>query len=474
MPLPNVPTIELGDPRHGVAKPQHARPPQQAKSVGSFTFFLYLVYTSSYFLHLTARLKILGILHLDLITASLISISLFTQQASLKGRLQERSAKLLIILLGYIFLTLPFVEWPGSVIRGNFEIFLKGFVFFPFTVLIIDSEKRFKTFIFLFVVCQVFRVLEPLYLHLTTGYWGSATYMGGNEYADRLSGAPSDVVNPNGLAFVLVSAIPFLHYFLATRGTVYKLIYAGLLVALLYALVLTLSRGGLIALIVVLIGFFVQSRHRMLFILLAVAGSIFLVAHLTLTQQMRYMSLTNSNDPFHKTAMGRINGLKQNLSTALQRPIFGHGLGTSKEATFHETGDAQISHIMYLEAFIELGIGGLLIFLLFFKSIHDELQKVALMLRKSMADTGPGRFSAPFELHLCFALRVLFWMYIVFSLNYFGVSDYYWYLLGGMAVILSRQTRAKVNSAEPSVDMPQTSSTRSGTQPTYSQIGNRP
>lgn len=473
MPLTSAPGTDSANPGQDATQPIHARLPQQAKGVGSFSYILYLLYTFSYFIHLTARLKFLGAIHFDQITAALIILTLLMQQNALKGRLANRPSRVILVLLAYIAITLPFVEWPGSVLRGNFEVFLKSFVFFPFTVLIIDTDKRLKTFVFLFVACQVFRVLEPLYLHITTGYWGSATYMGNSEFAARLSGAPSDIVNPNGLAFVIVSAIPFLHYLLAERGMLYKSIYASILAALLYALTLTLSRGGLIALFIVFAAFLLQSRHKLVFAALAVVAAIGIWAHMSPTQHQRYLSLTDTNDPFHATVSGRVRGLTRDLHMALQRPIVGHGLGTSKEATYHSVGQAQITHNMYLEAFVELGIGGLAIFLLFFRSIFIELRTTAHILKSSLGTPANGRSARSYELKLNLALHALFWMYLVFSLNYFGVSDYYWYLLGGMAVVLSRLTHAKAHAPQPSIRINRLGTTKADPQTIYSQMRNR-
>src|SRR5690606_42071421 len=56
-----------------------------------------------------------------------------------------------------------------------------------FTALTIDTEKRLKWFIAVFVFCQIFRVLEPLYLNITQGYWGSATHLQGDRKSTRLN-----------------------------------------------------------------------------------------------------------------------------------------------------------------------------------------------------------------------------------------------------------------------------------------------
>ena len=50
---------------------------------------------------------------------------------------------------------------------------------------------------------------------MTNAYWGDAAHIGGGEFLNRLSGAPSDVINPNGLAFVIIIALPFMYLLIA-------------------------------------------------------------------------------------------------------------------------------------------------------------------------------------------------------------------------------------------------------------------
>ena len=127
--------------------------------------------------------------------------------------------KWLRILLVYAVVTIPLVEWPGSAIRNGIPELIKAVVFYYFTVAFVRTEADLQKLVFVFVACQLLRVLEPLYLNLTEDYWGSFASMDNWEYLDRLSGAPNDVVNPNGLAFIICTVLPFL-YFLAGRFAV--------------------------------------------------------------------------------------------------------------------------------------------------------------------------------------------------------------------------------------------------------------
>ena len=71
----------------------------------------------------------------------------------------------------------------------------------------------------MYTATQVWRVLEPLYMHLRSGYWGDFTSLGNWEYMDRLSGSPYDIINPNGLGFVIIMTLPLLHFLISPDTT---------------------------------------------------------------------------------------------------------------------------------------------------------------------------------------------------------------------------------------------------------------
>src|SRR5258705_8157492 len=63
------------------------------------------------------------------------------------------------------------------------------------------------------------------------------------------------------------------------------------------------------------------------------------------------------------TVEGRINGVIAVLEVGMPKPIFGHGLGNSREANANFRGEDMLSHDLYTEIAEELGVVGLGIFL---------------------------------------------------------------------------------------------------------------
>src|SRR5690606_29141626 len=105
---------------------------------------------------------------------------------------------------------------------------------------------------------------------------------------------------------------------------------------------------------------FWRSQRKFLMLCGIVLALMIAYPNLTDDQRQRYLSITSSDSKFSGTTEGRVSGLQKNFSTGMQRPIFGHGLGTSAEANFNTYGEAAPAHNLYLEIFEELGVVGLI------------------------------------------------------------------------------------------------------------------
>jgi putative inorganic carbon (HCO3(-)) transporter len=407
----------------------------QNETVNGFTFWLYIYFIIDFFLHLSQRIPGYGVIRPTLLLALLLTLLLVAQKDKFVGIWEDLVFKRIKLLLIFLVVTLPLVTWPGSVLLENTPAFVKAISFLFFTALIIDTEKRLKIFLFIFVFCQIFRVLEPLYMNITSGYWGDRTYLGGGEFATRLSGAPSDIINPNELGFVIVTIVPYVYYMVwQSRSKILKLLALGVAPLLVYALVLTMSRGAFLALIVVLWMIFKESSHKLFLIIVLCVGLVGIWSTLSDNHKDRYLSLVSSDAKQSGGVEGRFTGMLNEFGVGLERPLIGHGLGTSAEAKSNAGVGWMISHNLYVEVLIETGGIGLIIFFLFLKSIYLKFKGNLKWIHSPLASHDESGFA----LRLNMALTAVFWMYAVYSFNYFGLSVYYWYLFAGLTVAFSR------------------------------------
>jgi hypothetical protein len=404
-------------------------------------FKLYLLFMASWFLRFPDRIPFLGVIRFDLILViTITTLIIFEVRRDEINKIRTDTDRTLIILIIYIILTIPLVQWPGSVVRFGIPNYIKGVVFFFFTVYLVNSEKKLKILIGTFLACQSFRIFEPLYLHITEGYWGSKAMMSNWEFINRLSGAPHDIINPNGLAFVIVSVIPFFYY-LASLSWKNKIIFLLTIPPCIYALVLTESRSGIIVLIAIYAGVVLKSRKKTLLTVIGIVCAVMLFVRLPAETRERYMSIIDPTTKHSDTARGRIEGMKQSFGIALERPLVGHGVGTNGEATWNVRQWTSISHILYGEVAIELGYLGLIIFLFFMKSIVINSMEAMRIIKGRIEENQT-------LLAIGNAVQIYLLMNIVFSLASYGLSGYVWYLIGGLVVVLRNLAEASYDPDE--------------------------
>jgi O-antigen ligase len=396
---------------------------QTTKGVSNATFFFFQLYQLEFFLHFSQRVHAIGIMRPTALLFVIITMFLISQKNILREKLMHPIFSAYGAFLIMLIFTLPFVTFPGSVIKNNIPFLLRAIVFLYFVALIVDTDKRFKWTMALFVGCQVIRVLEPLYLNITEGYWGDVTYIDG-EFADRLSGAPTDLLNPNELGFVIATVIPFLHYYLLPKNWKFKILYLGLLPLLLYALILTMSRGAFLALLVVGWIIFKESKYKALLIIVAIAIAIGGFSVMNDNQKDRYLSLVSSDSKQAKSKDGRINGMIHEFELGFARPIFGHGLGTTAESKVQAGYNAQASHNMYAEVLIEVGLVGMFFFFRFVQKLYKQIA-----FSNERTEGMDEFYRLTFKI-----LKIVFWMFVVYSINYWGLTQYYWYNLAGLTI----------------------------------------
>jgi O-antigen ligase len=406
---------------------------------------LLTIFIISYFVRLTSRFPVLGVIRLELFLGGLILVCVLLPSQPDKWRPGNNVSRHLHYFILYIFLSLPLVTWPGSVLRFHFDEWLKVSVFFIFIVALIRTVGQLKWIFGVFMGCQAIRILEPLYLHLTEGYWGSSAHsaVGGHfSILLRLSGAPHDVVNPNQLAWVIVNMVPFVFYLLWKGGLSGKILAILAVPPFLYCLLLTGSRSGLLSLVFVVLTMVYFSRNRVrnlaVVAVIALPVAFYSFGNLGSDMQTRYTSLVDNHVAGADTVQGRIDGIFRGIKTISNNPLFGNGLGTSRETNFNIIGGrAQITHNLYLEIFQETGLIGFILFMVFIIAIFKSLRETKQVL------IAQGREESDWLFRLATATQVWIVMDLFYSLSCFGLRSWEWYLFGGVATTCLALAREK-------------------------------
>ena len=262
----------------------------------------------------------------------------------------------------------------------------KSLCFFAFVVATVDTTRKLRILISVYAATQVFRVLEPLEMHLRSGYWGSFTSLGNWEYMDRLSGSPYDIINPNGLGFVIIMALPLVYLIVRPNSTARRVLFGCLVAAMSYALVLSASRSGFLGLVFLGVLSIWRSKHRAAYLTAGIIVAVIALGLMTDLQRERYVSIFSHSAKGGATAEARITGVIGDFKVSLRRPLFGHGLGTSREANANFRGEDLPSHNLYTEVAEELGYVGLVLLLMLIWSFLKACWTAQRLLSAAPAD----------------------------------------------------------------------------------------
>jgi putative inorganic carbon (hco3(-)) transporter len=419
---------------------QLGKKPEPFREVGrrNAAFYLFCVFIVSYFGRFTRRVPVLGAIHLDFLLAAATLAAIVVAGRTVGATVDSRQrmdpvAKRLWIVFAYIIVTLPFVEWPGSVAH-NLETWGKSVCFFLFVVATVDTTRKLHVLLAVYVSTQIWRALEPLYMHVRFGYWGDFTSLGNWEFMDRLSGSPYDIINPNGLGFVIIMALPLLHFLVKPDTTVRRIAWFAIAGAMCYALVLSASRSSFLAFVFMCVLAIWRSKHRAAWLTAGVLGAVIGLALMTDLQRERYVSIFSHKAKGGDTAELRITGVIGDFKVSLRRPFFGHGLGTSQEANAHFRGAEMLSHDLYTETAEELGYIGLVLVLNLIWSFLRACWTTQRIV-SSVAATDPR---AKFLRSVANSLVIIVAVDLFYSFAAYGLSEPYWYFIGGISVVTAR------------------------------------
>jgi O-antigen ligase len=202
--------------------------------------------------------------------------------------------------------------------------------------------------------------------------------------------AGSSTYDPNDLALLLVMLLPLLLYLMSTSRPLTQMLISGFMIVSLYGIVLTQSRAGFLALIGVGTLFLVRSRlSSMSKVTIALAAVVVFGMLASGAYWDRMATIGNPESELDRTGAGRTEIWKTGLVLLATHPL---GLGidgfVTAEGLYHGgIGKWSAAHNSFLQIGVELGVAGLIVFLLM---IARTLQDLRTLQAKPKKITVPG------------------------------------------------------------------------------------
>ena len=398
----------------------------------TFLFYPYLgilVYLILSYLRFEETVPALGNLHLTRLLAIALIVVWAIRAASTKSKLYLQEKGLILLYLFFLMLafSIPFSFWPTKSFN-TFVDMLKILVFTIIFIHLLDSQKKLKSFIWVFLIVNGFLAFNAIKDFILLGPTAVSTRIGG--------GGEGFLGDANDFALALNVALPFTSYlFLSEKKKVLKFIFLLFLILFTLGIISTASRGGFITLFIVFFYLILKSKKKLvgIFSIVLILISIFFFAPREYWE--RQMTITSYQQD--ESAMGRIHAWEAGAKMFADRPLSGVGVGAYEVAYGVKYGGKSgpwfAPHNTYIQISAETGIFGIL----FYLGLIFYIYKQSTLLIKN---TREGSYLKSISFGLKGAL-------LAYAVGSFFLSVGYYphlYLLLGIAILVKILKEAEV------------------------------
>lgn len=416
----------------------------QVTSIGLFFLCLYLFLSYSRIVEIGIIKGLPSIfLHVQLVIGILTLLALVGSQKLLNW-ISAKEGKYLLLFTAWMLLSIPFSVWRTHSLSVFLNNWLESFLVFMLVVGFCSTISTLRI-----VVYTV--GLATFCLSLFALAFGSLA-------SGRLYLLPvGKYSNPNDLALVLLVGLPFL--WLLTRREhgirIRTLVWTAACLVLIWVVLQTGSRGGLVALLgMTLISFTRSSLGTKLFLITVV---VILIPSMLLLMpgsiKARYATLLENGEEIDSTERqaefavsseeNRLFLLQKSLVFTARRPIFGGGAGNftvmvmNEFEALHIIGAHRESHNTYTQISSELGIPALIFFV---AALAGNIKRLSRATKAQISDAPLGT---------AILVSLIGWSISAFfnSIAYDGYAP----LLLGLSVAFIRLSQGPSDVAEPVV-----------------------
>jgi O-antigen ligase len=401
----------------------------QVSRSSALPFWALMGFTCLLLLSPQSFIPALGALHLPLLMALLAAGSFI--MGSWKQHENPfalgKEQRMALLLAAWAIVTVPLSLWPGGSVAFFFGIFFKALVVFWLLSRVVDSVARLE------IACWVLSLLAaPLALSgVRTFFSGGFRDQELSHGLARISGYDASLTgNPNDLALMLNLILPLsLALFLKARRPGIQALLAMLIGLDVVAIVATFSRAGFLSLgltgLAYLYILFRRKRRGLAF--LVIAGALVGTVMLPSAYINRLSTITNIQADQTNSAQTRFRDYITAAKYVTAHPLMGAGIGMNILALNDERGTTwTLVHDVYLEYAVDLGLPGVILFLLL-------LRQVIRGLRTALRRAGQDPEGA--DLH--YLLEGLLVGIASFSLSAFFYPDayqFYFYYMAGLSI----------------------------------------
>jgi putative inorganic carbon (hco3(-)) transporter len=327
-------------------------------------------------------------------------------------------------LLVWIVLTLPFSYWPGGSLAFLLDVYLKTLLVFWLLGHVVSSLPRLRQIAWGLTLMAVPLAVSGFKSFVSGGFMRE-------DALHRIAGYTAPLTeNPNDLALMLNLILPLSVALLVTsRGAAARSALLAFIGLDAIAIIVTFSRAGFLTLAVTLatyMSMLLRRRQRggaLLIVVLALAAAPFLPS----SYLGRLATITDIEADSTGSAQERWSDMVAAVKYAAHHPVVGAGLGMNALAMNEARGATwKEVHNVYLQYAVELGLPGLILFLMLLAGCIKGVREKERECAHSGASAELGHFAA--------GIRVSLTAFAVAAMFHPAGYQFYFYYIAGLAM----------------------------------------
>jgi hypothetical protein len=364
-----------------------------------------------------------------LLTAAVAVIAHVSNRLSRRQPIVRLTRELWITigLIGWAFMTVPFSYWPGGSLSFLAGDYLKTLAIFWLLSNVVNTLPRLRQ-----VTWGLSLMTIPLAVTAVENFLSGAYIPEGMQQpVKRILGYEGPLTeNPNDLALMLNLILPLsVALFMANRKPLGRALLLMVILLQATAVILTFSRAGFLTLAttVLLCLWKLRARSERVWAWAAVVLAFACIPWLPSGYLDRLSTIASIESDVTGSAQERWRDMAAAADLVLKNPIVGAGVGLNALALNEERGPSwKAVHNVYLEYTVDLGIPGLVLFLILLVSC---IKNVSLVQQCSAS------VPALRELfHLARGIQISLIAFAVAAAFHPVAYHFYFYYMAGLAV----------------------------------------